>query len=176
MTERDQPRPSGNRSGGRPRPGDTAPPESVEQALSQAGRHARAALAETLAALHALMDAASLLASGEAANANRVLGPLARLVDSLGSELDGDREAAALLGALAEALDSEITRWEARASDDEEARAVLRAFLGLRELLWEFGVRREPDPGGRGRRRPRKAGRSEPTRKGRRVRRVPVEG
>ncbi len=38
-------------------------------------------------------------------------------------------------------LDDEIGRWETRGRDDPEARAVLRAFLGVREILWEFGLR-----------------------------------
>lgn len=47
---------------------------------------------------------------------------------------------------LHEALRVEIERWERRSASDEYARPVLRAFLGLRELLWEFGVR-EPSSG-----------------------------
>jgi hypothetical protein len=47
---------------------------------------------------------------------------------------------------------------------------VLRAFLGLRELLWEFGVRR-PDDGAAGSRPRRAARRARP-----RVQRVRVEG
>ncbi len=170
----------GSRGGGRPRGADaTARPASVEQALARAGEHARSALRETLATVHALLDAASLLTSGEPSEAHRLLGPIARLLQGLGAELDGDsEEAAALLRALAEALDSEISRWEDRARDDDEARSVLRAFLGLRELLWEVGVRRDGDAGKGGKpgaRKPRKAGR--PTKpKGPRVRRVPVEG
>jgi hypothetical protein len=50
-----------------------------------------------------------------------------------------------LLRSIAEALDAEVARWQARAESDPEARAVLRAFLGLRELLWEFGIRPETD-------------------------------
>jgi hypothetical protein len=42
---------------------------------------------------------------------------------------------------LAEALELEIKRWELRSSTDADARVVLRAFLGLRELLWELGMR-----------------------------------
>jgi hypothetical protein len=42
---------------------------------------------------------------------------------------------------VAAALDAEIARWEASSRDDPEARAVLRAFLGVREILWEVGLR-----------------------------------
>ena len=55
--------------------------------------------------------------------------------------LPGEGDSAGMLAKLAEALDGEIARWEIRARDDAEARSVLRAFLGLRELLWEFGIR-----------------------------------
>ena len=48
---------------------------------------------------------------------------------------------------LAEALDLEIERWERRAREDPDARAVLRAFLGVRELLWELGIRPQPKRG-----------------------------
>jgi hypothetical protein len=80
-----------------------------------------------------------------------------------------------LLAAIAEALDAEIARWELRAQDDADARAVLRAFLGMRELLWEFGVRRS-QAGGPPREdeaihRPAPARRARP-----RVQRVRVEG
>jgi hypothetical protein len=47
-----------------------------------------------------------------------------------------------LIGPLLDALDHEVERWENRARDDVEARSVLRAFLGLREILWELGMRR----------------------------------
>jgi hypothetical protein len=45
------------------------------------------------------------------------------------------------MNAVLQALDQEITRWQERSLTDVEARAVLRTFLGLREILWEFGVR-----------------------------------
>jgi hypothetical protein len=57
---------------------------------------------------------------------------------------------------------------------------VLRAFLGLRELLWEFGIRREPDrteTAGDPARGARKAGHSKSSRRKKpRVQRVTVEG
>jgi hypothetical protein len=93
---------------------------------------------------------------------------------------DAGRDATALLDSISEALDTEIARWEERAGNDIEARAVLRAFIGLRELLWEFGVRRGSEGGesdAASRRAPRKAGRASPRgRKRPRVQRVPVEG
>jgi len=71
------------------------------------------------------------------------------------------------------ALDAEIARWEKRAAADGDARAVLRAFLGLRELLWEVGVRPRPEPAAPPAARGRKAG---PDRPQGRVQRVHVEG
>jgi hypothetical protein len=142
---------------------------SVEEALSRARRHARAAAAEGLEAVRALLDAAALATPGVPAGAHRLLAlasdALEDLAATLGAEDRGARES--LGRALAEALDAEIARWEARARGDTEARAVLRAFLGLRELLWELGVR--PDGGERARG-------AAPARKRRKVEHVPVQG
>jgi hypothetical protein len=169
----------------RKRQGEATPPESATEALARARHHTCAAIAEALAAIRALLDASSLALTGEASANNAVLGPLARMLERLRAEFDGGattREAAALLHSIAEALDVEIERWQARAESDPEARAVLRAFLGLRELLWEVGIRREPDPGAdeaeedpaRG---ARKAGRANSRRRKKpRVQRVTVEG
>ena len=159
-------------------------PETAQEALLRAGFHGRAAVAETLAALRALLDAAALASSGQASEAHRVLGPAAKLLEGLEADLrpESERSASSLLAAIAEALDVEIARWEERAQKDDDARAVLRAFLGLRELLWEFGVRREPEspeeepsrPGVRPSR--GRSGKRGGGRKGARVQRVPVEG
>jgi hypothetical protein len=169
----------------RKRQGEAAPPESATEALARARRHTHSAIAEALAAIRALLDASSLALTGEASANNAVLGPLARILEGLRAEFDAGAatgEAAALLRSIAEALDAEIARWQARAESDPEARAVLRAFLGLRELLWEFGIRREPDPDpGESEEGPprsaRKAGRSNSRRRKKsRVQRVTVEG
>ncbi len=164
------------RGGDAKRRGPAEPPGSVEEALDRARRHGRAAIADALAAIHALLDAAALATAGEPAQAHRLFGPLAGLLEGLEADLaSAPRDSSeSLLASIADALDAEIARWEARASADADARAVLRAFLGLRELLWEFGVRRTgandgatpPDGGGAAkRRRPRP-----------RVQRVRVEG
>jgi hypothetical protein len=152
-----------------------APPATAQEALARAARHARSALAEALRAADALLDAASLAAHGEPARTRRLMGPLARSLEGLAADLDGAAGARPLLAAFAEALDAEIARWELRAREDADARAVLRAFLGLRELLWEFGVRRPegPERGGAGAARPGPG----PARRARpRVQRVRVEG
>ncbi len=156
-------------SQGRPDGHGASAAPSVEEALARARRHARAAAGEGLEAVRALLDAAALATPGVPAGAQRLLSlasdALEELAATLGAE---DRAAQASLGrALNEALDAEIARWEARARDDTEARAVLRAFLGLRELLWELGVR--PESGARGRGATRARAR-------RKVERVPVQG
>jgi len=133
--------------------------------------------------VRALIDAASLAASGRPSEASRLLGPLAKLLEALGDDLgyeagDGSSQ---ILDSIAGAIDDEIARWEERARDDTEARTVLRAFLGLREILWELGFRRSggpesADPGER--RQPpstpsrRRAAKSQ----GARIQRVPVQG
>lgn len=123
------------------------PPASPAEALAAARRHARAALAESIAALHALLDALALASAGEPSEANRLLGPIATALESLRAQLADERESAQMLGAIADALDAEIDRWQQRAREDAEARSVLRAFIGVRELLWEFGVRSSgPEP------------------------------
>lgn len=120
------------------------PPASAEEALARARQHARRALREAVAALRALLDAGSLAAVGAPAGRQPGLDVLARGLDELAGVLDpaGPGPAAPLVEAVADALDQEIGRWESRAARDPEARAVLRAFLGLREILWEFGIRR----------------------------------
>jgi hypothetical protein len=122
----------------------------VSEALARARQHGRAAAAEALAMTRALIDATSLAASGQPSEVSRILGPLAKLLEALGDELgheagDGSPR---ILDSIAEAVEEEIRFWENRARDDTEARTVLRAFLGLREILWEFGVRRSGDAKG----------------------------
>jgi hypothetical protein len=117
-------------------------PSSPAEALAEARAHARRAAAEAAAALRALLDAATLAARGEAAAAGR-LAPLAEALDQLSAWLSPEQEsdADAVLRALAGGLDAEIARWEAKSREDPEARSVLRAFLAVREVLWELGTR-----------------------------------
>jgi hypothetical protein len=174
----DQPRRPERRDGSRSAPVDAA------EALARARGHARAAASETISALHALLDAAALASSGLPSDASRLLAPLAQLLESVAQGLapDSDAVSAPLLTALADALDAEIARWEARAGDDAEARAVLRAFLGVRELLWEFGLRRreraqEPPPDPSAGSDPDEAARApRSVRRRPRIQRVPVQG
>ena len=163
-----------------------APPTPVEEALQRAERHGRRAVAEALAGARALLDALALATRTQPRAGRGALGLAARALDALAERVaDGeDNGAEALWAAVLDALDAEIVRWEARASDDAEARAVMRAFLGLKEILWELGVLRgskakAPDAkaqtGPRRARAPRHPVRA-PSRPPRRVERVPVEG
>jgi hypothetical protein len=121
---------------------------SLEEALARARRHAKSAVAEALEAARALLDAASLATSGAPADAHPLLARADRWIRTASRGWAADGGLSGELGAaLAEALDHEIARWEQRARIDDDARAVLRAFLGLRELLWELGVRPPRDRG-----------------------------
>ncbi len=173
-------------TGRKRRPAREAPPATVEEALERALRHGRNAAAEALAAARALVDALSLATAGRPPAERSALGLAAQALDACADLLAGSEGggADALLSAVADALDAEIARWEARASDDGDARAVMRAFLGLREILWELGVRRgtgageagaKPAPGPRAAGAPRRSARA-PGPPRRRVQRVPVEG
>jgi hypothetical protein len=153
-------------------------PQTLTEALERARLHGRAAAAESLAMLRALLDAGALGSAGTPAEASRVFGPLARLLDELARQLgDEGQLPSSVLAAIAEALEVEIARWEQRAREDADARAVLRAFLGLREVLWEFGVR-TGGKAGDANPKPPAGGRTRPTggRPRRRVQRVRVEG
>lgn len=169
-------------SGAAPTPGGTAP-ETVEEALSRARNHARVAAAESVAALQALLDAMALGLSGRAAEGDAILGPLSSSLEELRALIapEDSRFGASLLSALFDALDAEIARWEVRSREDPNARSVLRAFLGVREILWEISSRgqeamsssRDGGPKAGGRKPSSGTGRS---RRRSRVQRVPVEG
>ena len=118
--------------------------ETAAQALERAQAHARRALGEALASVRALLDAASIGWSGKPSEAHSALRGIAELLDEQSARIQDGQGAvpAPVMNAVLEALDQEIGRWEKRAASDSEARAVLRTFLGLREILWEFGLRR----------------------------------
>jgi hypothetical protein len=155
--------------GERPRSSHSAP--SAEAALARAGRHARNAASEALEAVRALLDAIAIVSGGAPAESHAALSGAAEWLDRLARQLASDSRETAVTRALAEALDAEIGRWEERAREDPDARAVLRAFLGVRELLWELGVRAAPKPASAApsARKPKRASRK-------RVERVPVQG
>jgi hypothetical protein len=155
----------------------------VEEALARARNHGRAALAESLAALQALLDAAALTLSGRAAEEDAVFGPVARSLEELRAVLapDPSGAGASVLDALFEALDAEVARWEVKSREDPNARSVLRAFLGVREILWEItsrgaGAAGEPEEGASESNPKPSSGRPVRSRRGARVQRVRVEG
>jgi len=119
-----------------------APHDTTEQALARARRHGLAAAAEAAAAVQALLDAALLAgedtAQGGLAALREALEGLRRRLDS-----DGGFDGGAIFNRLTATLDEEIRRWERKSREDESGRAVLRALLALRELLWELRSRRE---------------------------------
>jgi hypothetical protein len=158
-------------------------PSTPAEALAEARLHAQRAAAESAAALRALLDAATLAARGEPASAGR-LAPLAEALERIAAWLhpEGDQSGDAVLRALADGLDAEIARWEAKSREDPEARSVLRAFLAVREVLFEMSTRfstprqEEPEapiPGDTEERSPRPTRARRPRR---RVERVSVEG
>ena len=158
------------------------PPSTAAEALAEARRHGQQAAASFALALRALLDAATLAARGEPAAGGR-LAPLAEALERAAGWLGegGEPPGDAVLRALADGLDAEIARWEAKSREDPEARSVLRAFLAVREVLFEmssrFGARREPEsaaPDADTDERPPRA--SRPRRSRRRVERVAVEG
>jgi hypothetical protein len=121
---------------------ERTPPNDAREALAEARLHARRAAAEAAAALRALLDAATLAAQGEPAGVGR-FAPLADALEAAARWLDPEAERGGddVLRALADGLDAEIARWEAKSREDPEARAVLRAFLAVREVLFEVGTR-----------------------------------
>ena len=129
----------------RPRPTAEPPsPETAAEALARARTHARRAVGEAIQAARALLDAAALGWSGRPSEAHASLRGIAEVLDQQARRFaDGGGDLPApVMDAVLEALDHEIARWERRAASDPDARAVLRTFLGLREILWEFGLRR----------------------------------
>lgn len=119
------------------------PPRSADEAMTRARQHGFAALAESALALRALIDAASLATTGAPSDANAAIAGASTWLDQIAEQLQtgAGRSGAPWLDAVARVLDAEIDRWETLGRDDPEARAVLRAFLGVREILWDFGLR-----------------------------------
>ena len=118
--------------------------ERDDDLLQRARNHLRRATVEGLEASSALLEAALRASSLYPAAADSLAGELQRNLENLIEAVERQQDfqlPAALSDPLARALDAEIARWEARSQTDPNARPVLRAFLGLRELLWEFGVR-----------------------------------
>ena len=120
------------------------PPDTIEQALARSLQHARNSASEALMATRALMDALSILLANEPvvrhAQPNSPIANLAGAIERWAGTLRGpepDRSSPGLPEVL-RALETEIDRWALRAQTDPNARTVLHAFLGMREILWEF--------------------------------------
>ncbi len=116
---------------------------SMREAFEHALDHAQRAAAEGVGGARALLDAASIGVLGAPADTNRSLGELANLLDQLERTLLGEAPSfrSAAINTVLGAVDREIQRWETKSADDPDARAVLRIFLGMREVLWELGMR-----------------------------------
>ena len=152
----------------------------LEQGLQRAREHLGRATLEMLEAARALLDA-SLRASGlHSVAPDSLASEIGRSLDALVSSLRKGEPFAlppSLTDPLTKALEAEIARWQARSRTDADARPVLRAFLGLRELLWELGVRSQTEPGAPRAPEPRDTAQpspGEPTKS--RVQRFDVEG
>jgi hypothetical protein len=160
---------------------DRIPPSTAAEAPAAARRHGQRAAAESALALRALLDAATLAARGEPASRGR-LAPLADALERASAWLGegGEVGGEAVLRALADGLDAEIARWEAKSREDPEARSVLRAFLAVREVLFEMSTRftapREPEPAAPEPPADTEQRSARPRRTRRRVERVAVEG
>jgi len=145
-SRRDYPR-AMDRSRGVPKP---PAPETVDEALARGLQHARNSASEALLAARALMDALSiLLADQPVARHAEPSSPIAHVAEAIerwARTLRGPTEAPDSPGlpAILEAVEIEIARWQERARSDTDARTVLRAFLGVREILWEFGEQPAP--------------------------------
>ncbi len=122
--------------------------QEVQEAIARARTHLRNATREGLEAARALVEAALHAGGASEFGQGSLPAELRRALDNLFDSLGQDRlftMPKALAEPLYRALDAEIGRWEKRSESDETARRVLRAFLALRELLWELGMQRDQD-------------------------------
>lgn len=116
--------------------------DEVDESIARARRHVGNATREAFAALEAILEAGGRASGLDPGQIERLAAGVAqRLEAPLGRLREGALSPSALARPLDEALAREIARWEARSQHDPDARAVLRAFLGLRELLFELGMR-----------------------------------
>ena len=126
--------------------------EEFEELLGRARGHLLRAALESLEATRTLLEAATRATGLQPGEENpltdNVHHRLIEMIESLrkGGEGGHIQLPEALIRPITIAVELEIVRWETRSKTDPDARAVLRAFLGLRELLWEFGVR-SPESG-----------------------------
>jgi len=121
--------------------------DAAQEALHRARTHLQQATLEGLEAARALVQAAMHTSGLARATADSWAGNVQRSLEELIAALRENGTfilPSVLAEPLAAALEAEIKRWEQRSQTDPDARPGLRAFLGLRELPWELGLRREP--------------------------------
>ncbi|MDP6979640.1 MAG: hypothetical protein QF570_13720 [Myxococcota bacterium] len=160
----------------------------MREAFERALDHAQRAAAESVGGVRALLDAASIGVLGSPAETNRSLGELANLLEQLERQLSGEAPSfrSAAINTVLGAVNREIERWEARSEEDPDARAVLRIFIGMREVLWELGMRPPQKKNPRAKARTSKStGRTAPraaadttrarTKRSNRVQRIPIQ-
>jgi hypothetical protein len=142
-----------------------------KDAIERARRHLRNAVREGLEASRALVEAAMFSGDLDSKSPGSRSGggftaEIRTALDAWISTLDGDdpfRMPESISGPLHRALQVEIDRWEKRSAEDDSARPVLRAFLGLRELLWELGMRETASNTGADKKKPPETAKSEST-------------
>ncbi|MBW1881920.1 MAG: hypothetical protein JRJ58_00215 [Deltaproteobacteria bacterium] len=125
--------------------------QDVQEAIARARAHLHNAKREGLEATRALLEAALHAGAANESGQASLCADLRRALDHWIDSLEQDQLFAmpnALGEPLGRALDAEIVRWEKRSESDEAAPPVLRAFLALRELLWELGMPRDRDEQG----------------------------
>lgn len=121
--------------------------DDVDQAIARARAHVGNAARESVAAIAAILEAGGRASGLDPEQTEQLAAEVARRFEAqVGRLRDGALFPASLAKPLEEALAREIERWEALSERDPDARAVLRAFLGLRELLFELGLERDPKP------------------------------
>ena len=117
----------------------------VDRALERARAHLRKSMLEGLEGIRALLEAAVHASGGAMPTTDSLTGALQTQIEELISTLRHSASFAmprVVVEPLSEAVEAEIRRWEERAKNDPDARLVLRAFLGMRELIWEFSNHR----------------------------------
>lgn len=124
--------------------------EDLDEGPRRARDHLARAALEILEAARALLGTALHASGMHAVAPDSLAGEIDRSLDALIASMRRGLplEVSPTLSApLFRALEAEILRWETRSQSDPDARPVLRAFIGLREILWELGVRPPAEAG-----------------------------
>jgi hypothetical protein len=116
----------------------------VDEALQRVRKHLRNSTLEGAQAISALIEATMHASDLKSVAADSMIGQIQQQLEDWITVLEGGSSFSmprALTEPLVAAVDAEIKRWERRSQTDPDARLVLRAFLRMRELLWEIGMR-----------------------------------